>query len=531
MALLEPAGGAAMMPDLQHKLSKKVAQLTKVIYHLNSKQEEHALDISELADQYETEIETILRDAADRLNWFKNQLDTKVLEGNNAQLAQELQARHDADKARTLEEFTKFKDKAKAREAEQAAAVERLAAEVESVKATYQAKLAEAQEKYKALKSQADKENASGNAAADAKVRDLERDNANLRKEVKAKTDEASEAIKAHNRRYNDMLAERLGSEEALKDELAIARARITELSENLAEAGTAQAGLDETRRALAEKEAQLDRERAEREAEAKRHEAARADAERSWQGKVETLMEEVARLKSSANDADGAANALRKRVGELELEAGIAQEASDKHAAEARRLAEELASAEARLHASLESQESSSASHGALEADLAALQARFDARDKSAKETEASIRDSLEAARKEAEAARNALDAAAIQHKTALAAASGDAKKRAAELEAKLAEVVAERDRHAARVKELEAKLNDTQTEAKKNWQKANDAVQEQLKKAQAEAKKNADLLKGKEGELGVANKKVKGCISKNILIFLCICGHHGNV
>ena len=92
MALLEPAGGAAMMPDLQHKLSKKVAQLTKVIYHLNSKQEEHALDISELADQYETEIETILRDAADRLNWFKNQLDTKVLEGNNAQLAQELQA-------------------------------------------------------------------------------------------------------------------------------------------------------------------------------------------------------------------------------------------------------------------------------------------------------------------------------------------------------------------------------------------------------------------------------------------------------
>lgn len=30
-----------VFPDLHHKMSKKIAQLTKVIYHLNSKNEDH----------------------------------------------------------------------------------------------------------------------------------------------------------------------------------------------------------------------------------------------------------------------------------------------------------------------------------------------------------------------------------------------------------------------------------------------------------------------------------------------------------
>lgn len=31
-------------PDLHHKMSKKIAQLTKVIYHLNSKNEDHQVN-------------------------------------------------------------------------------------------------------------------------------------------------------------------------------------------------------------------------------------------------------------------------------------------------------------------------------------------------------------------------------------------------------------------------------------------------------------------------------------------------------
>lgn len=59
----------------QLRMSKKIAQLTKVIYHLNNKNEDHDLDLQELAEQYETEIEQILKDTADKINFFKAQLD------------------------------------------------------------------------------------------------------------------------------------------------------------------------------------------------------------------------------------------------------------------------------------------------------------------------------------------------------------------------------------------------------------------------------------------------------------------------
>jgi hypothetical protein len=42
-------------------MSKKIAQLTKVIYHLNNKNEDHDHDLADVSEQYETEIEQILK--------------------------------------------------------------------------------------------------------------------------------------------------------------------------------------------------------------------------------------------------------------------------------------------------------------------------------------------------------------------------------------------------------------------------------------------------------------------------------------
>ena len=53
------AANQNLFPDLHHKMSKKIAQLTKVIYHLNSKNEEHNDDLTPLADAYETEIDGV----------------------------------------------------------------------------------------------------------------------------------------------------------------------------------------------------------------------------------------------------------------------------------------------------------------------------------------------------------------------------------------------------------------------------------------------------------------------------------------
>ena len=52
---------------LHHMLCKKVAQLTKVIYHLNSKNEDQEARLMDLQQRYEKEIGAIEADAAAKL--------------------------------------------------------------------------------------------------------------------------------------------------------------------------------------------------------------------------------------------------------------------------------------------------------------------------------------------------------------------------------------------------------------------------------------------------------------------------------
>lgn len=85
-ALLTNCHSYASLMLLQLRMSKKIAQLTKVIYHLNSKNEDHDMDLQELAEQYETEIEQILRDTSDKINTFKSQLDAASDQARIAEL-------------------------------------------------------------------------------------------------------------------------------------------------------------------------------------------------------------------------------------------------------------------------------------------------------------------------------------------------------------------------------------------------------------------------------------------------------------
>lgn len=46
-------------PDFHHKMSKKIAQLTKVIYHLNTKNDDHEQQLKTVTDNYESEIQEV----------------------------------------------------------------------------------------------------------------------------------------------------------------------------------------------------------------------------------------------------------------------------------------------------------------------------------------------------------------------------------------------------------------------------------------------------------------------------------------
>jgi hypothetical protein len=66
-----------VFPDLHHKMSKKIAQLTKVIYHLNTKNEDHQTELDVLSSNHQVEIQQILKDAAARIGKFKEVVENK----------------------------------------------------------------------------------------------------------------------------------------------------------------------------------------------------------------------------------------------------------------------------------------------------------------------------------------------------------------------------------------------------------------------------------------------------------------------
>jgi gas vesicle protein len=73
-----PKGGnMEVFPDLHHKMSKKIAQLTKVIYHLNTKNEDHQIEVEQLTANHQMEVQQILRDAANRISKFKDAIESK----------------------------------------------------------------------------------------------------------------------------------------------------------------------------------------------------------------------------------------------------------------------------------------------------------------------------------------------------------------------------------------------------------------------------------------------------------------------
>ena len=57
------------------QMSKKIAQLTKVIYALNSKNDDQEMQLTAVQDAYEAEIETMLKETYTRINEFRKQLD------------------------------------------------------------------------------------------------------------------------------------------------------------------------------------------------------------------------------------------------------------------------------------------------------------------------------------------------------------------------------------------------------------------------------------------------------------------------
>ncbi|KAF5825979.1 hypothetical protein DUNSADRAFT_5586 [Dunaliella salina] len=98
-------------------MSKKVAQLTKVIYHLNTKNEDHDLDMQDLAEQYEAELELVLKDTTEKVNFFKSKMEEASDEKRVREVARALEIKYEEEKRKCLNELDAIRKRAADREA------------------------------------------------------------------------------------------------------------------------------------------------------------------------------------------------------------------------------------------------------------------------------------------------------------------------------------------------------------------------------------------------------------------------------
>ncbi|CAL1533031.1 unnamed protein product [Lymnaea stagnalis] len=99
--------------DMHLKMSKKIAQLTKVIYALNTKNDENDVVLQTLKDQHEEEIQQILADTQKKVSLYKNRLDE---ESDQRKTIEALQARiveYKQQQSSIEDQFSSYKAKSR----------------------------------------------------------------------------------------------------------------------------------------------------------------------------------------------------------------------------------------------------------------------------------------------------------------------------------------------------------------------------------------------------------------------------------
>lgn len=284
--------------ELLHKMSKKIAQLTKVIFHLNTKNDEHQLYHTAQADAYEREVETIVNEANAIINRQKDILDRQRSAGDPAKAIAGLQQQFEEAKTQAQSEVAISKRRAE----EKLQLIERQSTErAEDVKREV-AGMKEALQRQ--LKLFEGKQFTSASALEELK---------------RAHAKEMDGYVKEQNARYNQLLKEKLDMEDKLKDEMAKAlkklnaeweaklQQRINELRDE--ERERAQSLLDKASQSLLKREEELTAQMRQLQADKAKLEATVADLQREikklnflvgeWENKYTKLTGEFERLES----------------------------------------------------------------------------------------------------------------------------------------------------------------------------------------------------------------------------------------
>ncbi|XP_036173836.1 protein FAM184A isoform X5 [Myotis myotis] len=132
-------------PDLHLKMSKKIAQLTKVIYALNTKNDEHESAIQALKDAHEEEIQQILAETREKILQYKSKVTEESDLKRKIQVLEASLEDHMKMKQQALAEFEAYKHRVEdmqlCAEAQHVQRIVTMSREVEEIRRKFEERL------------------------------------------------------------------------------------------------------------------------------------------------------------------------------------------------------------------------------------------------------------------------------------------------------------------------------------------------------------------------------------------------------
>lgn len=201
--------GAGGFPDLQLKMSKKIAQLTKVIYHLNSVNEDHQHELATKSAQHEKQVQELIADSKEKIRKLQAASDSRQDVANLEAKLEQLRQKHAKEKEAAIGEIRQLKQQTSVREKKMKETFDdetiRLREEVLAVKSQGQETLRRLAETLRTIQKERDAlSTASETQAAELAARHQM---------------ELDDLVRSSNQKYNEMLAQQIALREAQENE------------------------------------------------------------------------------------------------------------------------------------------------------------------------------------------------------------------------------------------------------------------------------------------------------------------------
>ncbi|XP_074643406.1 protein FAM184A-like [Tubulanus polymorphus] len=140
-----PQKDTEVSQDMHLKMSKKIAQLTKVIYALNTKNDEHEAIIQNIKEQNEEQIQKILAETKTKLEQYRSKIGNDVEQKRKIQSLRDAVEEYERQKNLALGDFERFKKNVETREhdikTEHTQKIISLSKEIATIKRDYEEQL------------------------------------------------------------------------------------------------------------------------------------------------------------------------------------------------------------------------------------------------------------------------------------------------------------------------------------------------------------------------------------------------------